>query len=375
MKRIVILGGGTGGTLIANRLRRAVRPDAAEIIVVDRDDAPRVPARAAVRPVRPGRPRRSSARAGAQLRYGISFCLAEVDHVDVDERPGAPRGRERARLRRPGHRLRRAAAAGRDRRADRARVAAGRLHLLHARRRRGAAPGAGHVRPRPAGRPPRSTCRSSARSRRWSSASSPTGYLRGRGVGDRVELTYVTPLDGAFTKPVASRQLGGLLAAKGIELETEFAPGAGRRRRGGRLVSYDDREVPFDLAVIVPLHGGAAYVGRSPGLGDELGFVPVDPHTLQARSSRTSSPSATPPTCPTSKAGSVAHFEGDVLAEQRPPVPGRGAAEPPPSTGTPTASSSPAAARRCSSTSTTTPSRCPGTTPARSGLRCSRRPA
>ena len=38
MKRIVILGGGTGGTLLANRLRRAYRPEAAEIVVVDRDD-------------------------------------------------------------------------------------------------------------------------------------------------------------------------------------------------------------------------------------------------------------------------------------------------------------------------------------------------
>ena len=73
---------------------------------------------------------------------------------------------------------------------------------------------------------------------------------------------------------MASRELGGLLAAKGIELVTEFSTGTvqatGEPGRGGRLVSYDDREVPFDLAVIVPLHGGADYVGRSPGLGDEL---------------------------------------------------------------------------------------------------------
>lgn len=37
MKRIVILGGGTGGTLTANRLRRAYDEQAAEIVVVDRD--------------------------------------------------------------------------------------------------------------------------------------------------------------------------------------------------------------------------------------------------------------------------------------------------------------------------------------------------
>ena len=61
---------------------------------------------------------------------------------------------------------------------------------------------------------------------------------------------------------------------------TEFSTGTvqapGEAAAEGRLVSYDEREVPFDLAVIVPLHAGAGCVGRSPGLGDELDFVPVD---------------------------------------------------------------------------------------------------
>ena len=143
-------------------------------------------------------------------------------------------------------------------------------------------------------------------------------YFRRRGIRHRVELTYVTPLDGAFTKPVASRQLGGLLAAKGIELVTEFSTGTvqatGEPGRGGRLVSYDDREVPFDLAVIVPLHGGADYVGRSPGLGDELDFIPVDPHTLQAKVKPNVFALGDATDVPASKAGSVAHFEGEVLA-------------------------------------------------------------
>ena len=36
--RIVVLGGGTGGTIVANRLRRQLAHDDAEIHVVDRDD-------------------------------------------------------------------------------------------------------------------------------------------------------------------------------------------------------------------------------------------------------------------------------------------------------------------------------------------------
>ncbi len=146
-------------------------------------------------------------------------------------------------------------------------------------------------------------------------------YFRQRGIRDRVELIYVTPLDGAFTKPVCNRELSGLLADKGIELVTEFNTGTvqtpgdhARGSRGGRLVSYDEREVPFDLAVVVPMHGGAGYVDRSPGLGDELGFIPVDPGTLQAKAKLNVFALGDATDVPASKAGSVAHFEGDVLA-------------------------------------------------------------
>ncbi len=134
------------------------------------------------------------------------------------------------------------------------------------------------------------------------------------GIRDRVDLTYVTPLDGAFTKPVASKTLTGLLEQKGVSLVTEFNTGE-VDGAGGRLISYDGREVGFDLAVVVPLHGGADYVARSPGLGDELGFVPVDPHTLQSHTTPNIFAIGDAAGVPTSKAGSVTHFEGEVLVE------------------------------------------------------------
>ncbi len=137
-------------------------------------------------------------------------------------------------------------------------------------------------------------------------------YFQERGIRDRVQLTYVTPLDGAFTKPVASATLAGLLADKGVELVTEFNTGT-VDGDAGRLVSYDDRTVEFDLAVVVPLHGGAAYVGRSPGLGDELGFVPTDPKTLRSTVRPNIFAIGDAAGIPTSKAGSVTHFEGEVL--------------------------------------------------------------
>jgi sulfide:quinone oxidoreductase len=138
-------------------------------------------------------------------------------------------------------------------------------------------------------------------------------YFRRRGIRDRVELTLVTPLDGAFTRAIASRELGGLLDRKGIGLVTEFNTGQ-VDSGGGQLISFDGRQVGFDLAVVVPVHGGQAYVGRSPGLGDALGFMPVDERTLQSKASPEIFAIGDAADLRASKAGSVAHFQGEVLA-------------------------------------------------------------
>ena len=131
---------------------------------------------------------------------------------------------------------------------------------------------------------------------------------------DRTEIVYVTPLDSAFTKKTCADHLSGLLTDKEIELVTEFNAGE-VDGIGGKLTSYDGRELDFDLLVTVPLHGGAAYVERSPGLGDALGFVPTDTATLQTEAKPNIFALGDATDLPTSKAGSVTHFEAEVLAE------------------------------------------------------------
>ncbi len=79
------------------------------------------------------------------------------------------------------------------------------------------------------------------------------------------------------------------------------------------MVSFDDRVVDFDLAVVVPLHGGAAFMDASPGLGDEFGFVPTDQHTLRSAARPNIFVIGDAAAIPTSKAGSVTHFEGEVI--------------------------------------------------------------
>jgi sulfide:quinone oxidoreductase len=139
-------------------------------------------------------------------------------------------------------------------------------------------------------------------------------YFTRRGIRDRVKISYVTPLDSAFTKPNCAKELTHLLQDKRIELVTEF--NAGRvDGESGILASWDEREIPFDLLVTIPLHAGAEFVARSPGLGDDLGFVVTDPHTLQARAAPNVFAIGDATNLPASKAGSVAHFEAEVLTE------------------------------------------------------------
>lgn len=137
-------------------------------------------------------------------------------------------------------------------------------------------------------------------------------HLKERGLRDKVQISYVTPLDGAFTKPVSASVLGEMLDDRGIELVTQFNTGT-VDYTSRSLISFDGRRVPFDLAVVIPPHGGAAYVSESLGLGDELGFVPTDHHTLVAKAAPNVFVIGDATDLPASKAGSVAHFEGEIL--------------------------------------------------------------
>lgn len=136
-------------------------------------------------------------------------------------------------------------------------------------------------------------------------------FLTERGLRSKTEIVYATPLDGAFTKPVASAALGGMLADRGIELVSEFA--ADRiDEQAGALCAYDGRQLPFDLLVTVPLHGGSEAVVRSQ-LGDDVGFVPTDRHTLRSKAHERIFVLGDATDLPTSKAGAVAHFQAEVL--------------------------------------------------------------
>ncbi|MGA0111194.1 MAG: type III sulfide quinone reductase, selenoprotein subtype [Chthoniobacterales bacterium] len=138
-------------------------------------------------------------------------------------------------------------------------------------------------------------------------------WLQKQGLRDKTDIIYVTPMSGAFTKPVASGILGKLLDEKRIAVVHDFAIARVDAEKGA-IVSWDEKEVPYDLLVTVPPNMGAAMIERS-GLGDELNFVPTDKHTLQSKAHANIFVIGDATDCPTSKAGSVAHFEAEVLTE------------------------------------------------------------
>jgi sulfide:quinone oxidoreductase len=138
-------------------------------------------------------------------------------------------------------------------------------------------------------------------------------YFSQRGMRDKVEISLVTPLAGAFTKPVATKMLSELLKEKNINIIPDFYI-EHIDNENKKLVSYDEKEVPFDVLTIVPMNKGADFVGRS-GLGDDMNFIPVDKHTLQHQQYPNLFVIGDAAALPTSKAGSVAHFEAEVLTE------------------------------------------------------------
>jgi sulfide:quinone oxidoreductase len=134
-----------------------------------------------------------------------------------------------------------------------------------------------------------------------------------RGIRNKVDLVYATPLSGAFTKPKASAAFGDLLTRKNIQVEADYNVGevdAGRNI----IKSYDEREIPYDLLISVPTNMGSEVIKKS-GMGDGLNFVPTDKFTLQSKNWQNVWVMGDANNIPASKAGAVIHFQMEAVVE------------------------------------------------------------
>ncbi|WP_291381950.1 FAD/NAD(P)-binding oxidoreductase [Demequina sp.] len=312
MRTVVILGSGTAGTIAANKLRRRLARDDWEITIVEQRGAHYYQPAFLFIPFGRYRPTRARREAARYVPDGVTRVRGEVERVDPDARTvslldgselhydfliiatgTSPHPDETPGMAEDWHgavhsfytyddalALREAIA-----RFDRGRLV---VHITEMPIKCPVAP--------------------------IEFALLADDHFRRRGIRDDVEITFVTPLDGAFTKPIASATFGTLLEDRGISVEPDFMIER-IDAQGRRIVSYDEREVPYDLLVTVPLNRGAAFVGRS-GLGDELDFVTVDKGTLRHTTYDTIFAVGDAANVPTSKAGAVAHFEMDVFPDQ-----------------------------------------------------------
>lgn len=138
-------------------------------------------------------------------------------------------------------------------------------------------------------------------------------YFRDKGMRDKVEITYVTPLSGAFTKPTCSKSLSYLLSEKDIKMEIDFAIERVDNETK-EIIDYGGKNIPFDLLVTIPTNMGDDVIQRS-GLGDDLNFVPTHKHTLQSVENENIFVIGDATNVPASKAGSVAHFQAETLTD------------------------------------------------------------
>lgn len=312
MKRIVILGGGTGGTMMAVKLRKALDPEDWSITVVDRDDRHIYQPGLLFIPFGLYSERDLYKPRSRFIPEGVTLALGELDAIDPDaQRVHLTDGRRLAYdllIVATGSRIvpdevEGMAGPGWQESVFDFYTPEGARALGYALQRFEGGRLVVHLTDMPIKCPVAPL----------EFAFLVDWYLREHRLREKTELTYVTSLDDAFTKPRAAQALRDLLARKGIEVESQFATGSVDGTTGV-LKSWDERDVPFDMLVTIPIHRGSEVIARS-GMGDHLDFLPTDPHTLQARDWPNIFAIGDATNVPTSKAGSVAHFEAEVLLD------------------------------------------------------------
>jgi sulfide:quinone oxidoreductase len=139
-------------------------------------------------------------------------------------------------------------------------------------------------------------------------------YLRARGIRQRSEIKLLSPLNRAFTIEATSRLVQPILAERDIEL-TGFFNVESVDPVAKTVTSLEGETVGYDLLVLVPPHRGQKVIEDS-GLGDERGWIAVDKNTLKHAKFQSVWAIGDATSIPISKSGSVAHYEASVAAAE-----------------------------------------------------------
>lgn len=134
-------------------------------------------------------------------------------------------------------------------------------------------------------------------------------YLTKRGIREKSRITLVTPLNGAFTKPVCNKALTHILTEKNIDVVKNASLASVTENS---MLCPDGQELGFDLMVVIPPHEGSDLI-EDADLGDGLGFGRTDKQTLKSTVAERVFLVGDNAGILASKAGSVAHFQADVV--------------------------------------------------------------
>ncbi|MCS7264407.1 MAG: NAD(P)/FAD-dependent oxidoreductase [Armatimonadetes bacterium] len=138
-------------------------------------------------------------------------------------------------------------------------------------------------------------------------------WLRQKNLRDKTEIVFVTPLPQAFSIPTVTPLVEELFARKGIKIETFFnTESVDPQNR--KVLSLEGMELDYELLILIPPHKGSPVIIAS-GLGDKGGWVPTDKFTLQVKGQERIFAIGDATDLPVSKSGAAAHFEAPILAQ------------------------------------------------------------
>jgi sulfide:quinone oxidoreductase len=138
-------------------------------------------------------------------------------------------------------------------------------------------------------------------------------FFTANGVRDKVDIEFVTPLDNVFTKPVAADILSQFARKKNINVTPHFDL-AQVNNKEKTIESHKGEKVGYDLLVSIPPNMGDQSLINSE-ISDPVGYVPTDNHSLKAENSERIFVIGDTTNVPTSKAGSVAHYMSYTVVE------------------------------------------------------------
>ncbi len=138
-------------------------------------------------------------------------------------------------------------------------------------------------------------------------------FFKIHGVRKDVELLYTYPINRVFTMEEVSDLVQKMFDERGINYKTFFNPLSIDPERKV-IETLEGEEETYDLLIAIPPHKGSQVIIDS-GLGDRDGWVPTDRYTLKAEGLENVYVVGDATNLPVSKAGSVAHFEAEVVAE------------------------------------------------------------